>query len=73
MIKAIVENASAQKGTLFLAEEESETSKLWVCAEYDYESRYHQLLNVETNTLTSLPDRPLGQAAANLKLTETSC
>ena len=51
MIKAIVENASAQKGTLFLAEEESETSKLWVCAEYDYESRYHQLLNVEINTL----------------------
>ena len=40
MIKAIVENASAQKGTLFLAEAESETPKLLVCAEYAYKPRY---------------------------------
>ena len=45
MINAIVENASAQKGTFFLAEEESESpkAKLWVCAEYAYESRYYHL------------------------------
>ena len=43
MIKAIVENASAQKGTLFLAEAESDTPKLLVCAEYAYESRYCSL------------------------------
>ena len=43
MIKAIVENTSAQKGTLFLTEAESETPKLLVCAEYAYKPRYCSL------------------------------
>jgi hypothetical protein len=41
MVKAIVENANAQKGTFFVAEGEDDSTRanLWVCAEYTYDQR----------------------------------
>jgi hypothetical protein len=41
MVKTIVENANAQKGTFFIAEEDdANKSQLLVCAEYSYQQRY---------------------------------
>lgn len=43
MVKAIVENANAQRGTFFICEKEKEdlpTNNLWVAAEYSYLNKY---------------------------------